>query len=259
MSDANGSARIEELLASKSSRGHFLKGAAIAGAAIGLGPAVASAAGLEKVAKAGMSESPQTILNIAATAEAAAVTALYNVHLAVGAGRLSTSGVAVPVNTLVHIVRAALREEQDHYAFITGAGGKPLYTSFTFPAAIFERATDTLQFFLTAETTFVAAYMAATREFAAGGMATLAQYTYQIGAVEAEHRALMRAGLGLLPANNKSFETNLFRQVSGAARVLGQFGIFKPGLAYPGAAAVDRLLATTVTRNVSAGVTQRKP
>jgi len=33
----------------------------------------------------------------------------------------------------------------------------------------------------------------------------------------------------------------------------------KPGVAYPGAAAVDTLLATTVTKDVTAGVIQRHP
>lgn len=175
MSDPIEKNRIEELLASKGSRGHFLKGAAVAGATLGLGTTVASAAGLEKVMKAKMPESAQTILNIAATAEAAAVTALYHVHVAVGQGHLNVNGIGVPPKTLVAIVRAALREEQDHYAFLTGAGAKPLYHSFTFPMQIFERATETLKFFLTAETVFVAAYMAANREFSEGGMSTLAQ------------------------------------------------------------------------------------
>lgn len=69
----------------------------------------------------------------------------------------------------------------------------------------------------------------------------------------------MRAGLGMLPPNNKSFETTMVNQVSGAARVLGELGIFKPSMPYPGAMAVDRLLATTVTRNKTAGVIQRTP
>jgi hypothetical protein len=177
----------------------------------------------------------------------------------VGQGKLNTAGIAVPVNALVSIVRAALREEQDHLAFLMGAGAKPLYTSFTFPSAIFTKATDTLTFFEAAETIFVAAYMAANREFAYAGHNNLAQYAYQIGAVEAEHRALMRAGLGQMPPNNKSFETNMFKRVSGAAAELGKLGIFKPGMTYPGAAAVDTILRTTVTKDVTAGVTQRKP
>ncbi|HLJ67665.1 MAG TPA: hypothetical protein VKX16_09945 [Chloroflexota bacterium] len=250
-----------ELLESRRSRAHFLTGAAAAAAAFGLAPGIASAAKMSAALdkKGLMAESPSTILNIAATAESAAVTALYHVHLAVNQNRLSVDGVKVPVPTLVSIVRAALREEQDHLAFIVGAGGKPLYTSFTFPQAIFTRAIDTLTFFEEAETVFIAAYMAATREFANGGHGKLAQYTFQIGGTECEHRTLMRAGLGHMPANNKSFETNLFGRVAGAATTLERLGIFKPGLDYPGGAAVDSLLATTVSRDRNAGVSQRKP
>lgn len=263
VSDNTHRSLVEQILTSSPDRKHFLSGAAVAAAA-GLVPGAALASGL----KGGrghargarhMPESAASILNIAATAETAAVTALYNVHVAVGKGKLNTSGVAVPVNTLVSIVRAALREEQDHLSFLMGAGAKPLYTSFSFPANIFTKATDTLTFFEAAETIFVAAYMAATREFAFAGHNNLAQYTYQIGGVESEHRALMRAGLGQLPPNNKSFETNLYKKVSDAAAELGKLGIFKPGMSYPGAGAVDTILSTTVTKDVTAGVVQRKP
>lgn len=260
ISDEDHESIKEGFLNNLSTRGHFLKGAAIAAASLGLAPMAVSAASLQKAGKAGkMMESPQTILNIAATAEAAAVTALYHVHLAVNEGKLNVQGIQVPVPLLVSIVRAALREEQDHYAFITGAGGKPLYSSFTFPAPIFTNAVQTLKFFETAETVFIGAYMAANREFANGGMGKLAQYTYQIGGTEAEHRTLMRAGLGELPPNNKSFEKNLFNQVAGAAKVLGELGIFKPGLAYPGAAAVRHILATSGDHRPAAGVIQRNP
>jgi hypothetical protein len=250
---------VEGILDSSPSRKHFLTGAAVAAAA-GLLPGVTLASGLKGGrGKRRMEESPATILNLAATAEAAAVTALYNVHVAVGHGKLNTSGIAVPVNTLVSVVRAALREEQDHLAFLMGAGAKPLYTSFTFPGAIFTRATETLTFFEAAETVFIAAYMAANREFAYAGHNHLAQYAYQIGGVEAEHRALMRAGLGQAPPNNKSFETNLFKKVADAAAELGKLGVFKPGMTYPGAVAVDTILSTTVTKDVTAGVVQRRP
>jgi len=144
-------------------------------------------------------------------------------------------------------------------SFLIGAGAKPLLTSFTFPPAILINALAALRFVEAGETIFVAAYMAANREFAAAGMATLAQYTYQIGGTEAEHRALVRAALGELPPNNKSYETNLYTHISEAATALANLGLLKPGTPYPGAAAVDQLLATTVTKDVTAGVIQRHP
>lgn len=40
---------------------------------------------------------------------------------------------------------------------------------------------------------------------------------------------------------------------------LTSLGLLKPGMPYPGAAAVDSLLATPVTKDVTAGVIQRHP
>lgn len=254
---------VEEIMSSARSRVHFLKGAAVAAASLGLAaPTVALAGGSPNggmPAGGLMTESTQTILNIAATAEALAVTAFYNVHVQVNRGMFSTAGVAIPVATLVSVVRAILREEQDHYSFLLGAGAKPLLTSFTFPPDILTSATAALNFVEQAETIFVAAYMAANREFASAGMAQLAQYAYQIGGTECEHRTLARAALGEMPPNNKSFETNLYGKVGDAAAALQKLGLLKPGTPYPGAAAVDRILATTATKDVTAGVIQRHP
>ncbi len=187
---------VDELLESPHSRRHFLTGAVAVAAGAGLAPAAASAASLSGSLRAGMAETPKEILDIAATAEAAAVTALYHVHVAVNQGRLNTTGVKIPVPFLVQIVRAILRQEQDHYAFLRGAGAVPATKSFSFPPAIFTSATAALGFLVTADTIFAAAYMAANREFAQGGMPKLARYAYQIGGTECEHRALARAALG---------------------------------------------------------------
>jgi len=252
-----------DVLSSARSRTQFLKGVAFAAAGFGIAaPAIAHAGGggTGGMPSGGlMTESTQTIFNIAATAETLAVTAFYNVHEQVLRGAFDTTGIAVPANTLVSVVRAILREEQDHLSFLLGAGARPLYTSFTFPPVILTSALAALHFVEQAETVFVAAYMAANREFASAGMAQLAQYTYQIGAVEAEHRTLARAALGELPPNNKSYETKLYNTVGEAATTLANLGLLKPGVAYPGTAAVDTLLATTVTKDVTAGVIQRHP
>ena len=251
---------VTRTFASTHSRAQALKGAAAAAAGLGLAmPSVAFASSAPTGAGAAMPESVQTVLNIAATAEALAVTAFYNVHQQVVRGLFNTDGIAVPVNVLVSVVRAILREEQDHYSFLVGAGGKPLLTSFSFPPAVLTNAVVALHFVEQAETVFIAAYMAANRAFASAGMASLAQYAYQIGGTEAEHRALARAALGDLPPNNKSFETNLYGHVADAVTTLTNLGLLKPGTPYPGAAAVDQLLATTVTKDVTAGVIQRHP
>lgn len=265
MATERASQLVDDVLSSVTSRAHFLKGAAVAAASLGLpaaaaaSPADGGAGGGGRGKGAGMAEPVQEILSIAATAEALAVTALYHVHLQVGAGKFNTSGIAVPASTLVSVVRAALREEADHYSFLTGAGGRAIYTSFTVPADILTSAVAALRFLEIAETAFVAAYMAANREFAGAGMASLAQYAYQIGGTECEHRTLVRAALGEMPPNNKSFETNLFGTVADAAKELASLGLFKPGIPFPGIAAVNSLLASTVTHDVNAGVAQRHP
>jgi hypothetical protein len=252
-------ALAQDLMTSPKSRAHFLKGAAVAAAGLGLAPSIAKAAALDGKTLATMPETAQSILNIAATAEAAAVTALYNLHVAVNQGRVNVSGIAVPVPTLVHIVRAILRQEQDHYAFLTGAGAKPLVTSFTFPPAILTSAIQALRFLETADEIFAAAYLAANREFAQGGLATLARYSYQIGGTEEAHRELARAAQGKLP-NNRSYVRNLFpNRVNGAVRVFTELGVLKPGLRYPGAMAVDAILRNSVDHDVTAGVTLRHP
>ncbi|MGH2441564.1 MAG: ferritin-like domain-containing protein [Chloroflexota bacterium] len=259
MEEETPGSKLQELLESPKSRRHFLTGAAVIAASTGLAPVAASASTLGRSAAKGMPESTTEILDIAATAEAAAVTALYHVHLAVNHNKLNTAGIAIPVKTLIQIVRGILRQEQDHYAFLTGAGGKPSLTSFSFPPDIFTSAKKALQFLETADTIFTAAYMAATREFAQGGLSKLAQYSYQIGATEAEHRVLARAGLGKQP-NNRSFERDLFpNRVKGAVTVLSHLGILKPGLAYPGAMAVDNILAHSFDHDKTAHIIQRHP
>lgn len=252
------SSSLSDCFRSPRSRAQVLVGAAAAAAGLGIAPS-AVLADSQNTGVTQMPETVQSVLNIAATAEALAVTAFYNVHQQVSRGFFNTTGIAVPVSVLVSVVRAILREEQDHYAFLVGAGGKPLLTSFTFPPAILTNALAALKFVEQAETVFIAAYMAANREFAGAGLSTLAQYAYQIGGTEAEHRTLARAALGEMPPNNKSFETNLYTKISDAADTLTSLGLLKPGTPYPGAIAVDQLLETTFTRDVTAGVTQRHP
>lgn len=260
MDKVSAAAVRDDVLASGASRASFLRGAAVAVAALGLAPGVASAATLGAGhVRASMPASVKSTLDIAATAEALAVTAFYNVHTQVLAGKFNTNGLKVPNQVLISVVRAILREEQDHYAFLVGAGAKPLVTSFTFSPYILTTGTTALRFVEQAETIFIAAYMAANREFAAARMDTLAQYAYQIGGTECEHRALARVALGELPPNDKSFETNRYQTVKDVADTLAKLGLLTPNTPYPGAMAVDRLLATTVTKDVTAGVIQRKP
>lgn len=191
---------------------------AAAGAGLGLA-ALPSMAG----AQTPVAESTQTIINIADTAEHLAITLLT-----AAVNGASTLGLKEPALT---IVKAALAEEVFHSQLLESAGAKTLTDTFTVPNPAI--LTDYNTFFntlVTLETAFVAAYLRATAEFSAAGNQTLAQYTYQIGGVEAEHRTLARAALALagqtadVPPNNVAFESDLFPTVAAAAVALQQLG-----------------------------------
>src|SRR6185437_714883 len=109
-------ASLESLPSFTTSRRGFFK---ITGAA-GLGLALAQAGTLG--ALAANDESIQDIINIAATAEALAVT-LTGAVLA-GAAKYDGGKGLSPL--LITVIKAIQAEEQDHYTFLTGAGAKPL-------------------------------------------------------------------------------------------------------------------------------------
>lgn len=187
-------------------------------------------------------ESVQDIINIAATAEAFAVTALGGALDNARNGTLALN--AEQIQTLT----AARAEEQAHYQFLTSSGAKPLTTTFTVPDP--KIVTDVPTFLKTLvqlEEAFIAAYLAAAQEFALLGEARLAQVALQIGAVEAEHRAGVRfyaiqAGVLSGTPNDVAFEKALFTSVGQAAATLQQLGFIGGSgtqISYPGPGAID--------------------
>lgn len=235
-------------LTARVSRAQLLQ-AAGAGAVLA---AVPSIAGAQSTAP----ESVQDIINIADTAERLAVTLLT---AAVGnASQLGLTGV------LLASVQGALAEEQFHADFLEANGAMALTNTFTIPdpAILTDRHTflTTLE---TAEVLFIGAYMAAVREFTALSQPVLAKTAFQIGAVESEHRAIVRAGLVLtgdtsrIPPNNKAFESNVVATVGDAAKMLMQLGFIGgtgTQVMYPGRAA-----ALAAAAPVVANVTDQTP
>ncbi len=188
------------------------------------------------------SESVQDIINIAATAEAFAVTALGGALENAASGKLALN--AEQQQTL----RAARAEEQAHYAFLIGAGAKPLTTIFTIPdPKIVTDVPTFLKTLITLEEALIAAYLAAAQEFAMLGLPRLAQVALQIGAVEAEHRAGVRfyaiqAGVLSGTPNDVAFEKALFSTVGEAAAALQKLGFIGGSgtqITYPGPGAID--------------------
>ncbi len=193
-------------------------------------------------AAAASCESVQDIINIAATAEAFAVTALGGALDNAAKGTLALN--AEQQQTL----RAARAAEQAHYAFLTGAGAKPLTTTFTIPdPKIVTDVPTFLKTLITLEEAFIAAYIAAAQEFAILGQGRLVQVALQIGAVEAEHRAgarfyAIQAGVLTGTPNDVAFEKALFTSVGQAAAALQQLGFIGgsgPQVTYPGPGAID--------------------
>jgi len=187
-------------------------------------------------------ETVQEIINIATTAEAFAVTALGGALANAAAGTLQLSGARIQALT------AARAEEQAHYAFLIGAGARPLTTTFTVPNP--NIVTDVPTFLLTLislEEAFIAAYLAAAQEFAVLGQPRLAQIALQIGAVEAEHRVGVRnfaieEGLLRGTPNDVAFEKSLFTSVGGAAAALKSLGFIGGSgatIVYPGPGPID--------------------
>jgi hypothetical protein len=207
-------------------------------------------------------ETTQDIINIADTAEHLAVTVLTAAANSALTGS-DPLGLKANGGLLLAVVQAALAEEQYHADFLEKNGAKPLTDTFTVPDP--KILTDPVTFFSTieaAETLFVGAYMAATREFSEMGNRTLAQYTYQIGGVEAEHRVLARAALALagqdhVPPNNLAFEMDVVYYVKDAAKMLTDLGFIGgkgTQVQYPGRAAALAAAGAQATN-----VTQQTP
>jgi hypothetical protein len=187
-------------------------------------------------------ETVQEIIDIAATAEAFAVTLLGEALAASERGEFPLNPDAVGTLT------AARAAEQAHFDVLTGAGAEPLTMTFTVPDP--DLLTNVGMFFTTLislEEAFIAAYTAAAQEFAIQGNADLAKLALQIGAVEAEHRAGARffaieAGAISGVPNDVAFEKALFTSVGQAAAALMDLGFIGGDgteISYPGPGEID--------------------
>src|SRR5919201_1840324 len=128
-------------------------------------------------------EDVQTVINVAATAEAFAITALGGALDNAAKGQLALNPEAVQT------LRAAPAAEQAHYDVLTAAGARPTTTTFTIPnPRILTDAPTFLTTLVQLEEAFIAAYIAAAQVFTMQNRPELARLALQIGAVEAEHR-----------------------------------------------------------------------
>jgi Ferritin-like domain len=164
----------------------------------------------------------QNILNIAVTAEMLGVTFYKQALVHAGSFNLSEKARLD--------LKAALIEEQLHQQFLAQQGAKPLTNKFSlsFGRRTFEQFETFIKTQQLLEIIFVAAYLAAIKEFAQLGRPDLAQIAAQIGSVEAEHRAIGRAIGGMTPANNRAFSQVLLKQVADTPKALQQAGFLNP-------------------------------
>lgn len=190
--------------------------------AAGAGMALAQMGALGALAQS--NETVADIINIAATAEALAVS-LFGAAIA-GASKYDGGKGLSPM--LVTYAKAIQAEEQDHYKFLTGAGAKALTLTFTIPqnlADITTSSTALMKFVVSAEEIFIGAYTAAGQEFTDLNQPTLVTYALEIASVEAQHRVLANYAAGAMPPNNLGFEKAPYASVGDAATVLKNLGL----------------------------------
>ena len=183
----------------------------VAGAAATLGgmgllglPEMAQASSLA-LARRKVRNDPQTILNVAATAEVLA-TIVNTVGGEQGVGFFrGLPGDSAGQTTLTNI-RAAAREELVHYkVLVSGAvGGRAITKRIWVPDSVFANATNLLNTLEVGDQIFVNAYQLGTLEFGYRGAGDLAVVASQFMGVEAVHRALARQSNGKL-GNDRVF------------------------------------------------------
>lgn len=211
------------------SRRNMLKGTV----GIGGGLALASFAHAFGVSAAEGGDDPQTILNLAATAETLAVT-FY--HAAITGAQFELD----PADVVY--LKYALDAEQYHLEFLQANGGRSLTNQFYVPANLLSDPGVFVQTGSNAETAFVGAYLAATRRFGDLGLGRLAATTAQHACSEAQHLALTREIGGLVP-NNLALPLPVYFDVSNAVPTLAPFlnggsGFIGP-VSYPSKAQID--------------------
>ncbi len=218
------------------SRRNLLKGSAVAAA----GATAVSFGQLfqySKVFGQAGGDDPQTILDLADTAETFACVHYYNALQNVDALGLQPRE--------VRDLKSFLDAELKHKQFLEANGAKALATQFYAPANLWTDRDTFVTTSDTAENWFVAAYLAAVRRFAELDQMLLAATAAQVMGVEAEHQALIRQMGGLLPSN-RVLKQPLFYNTSEVAPLFQPFlegadGFAGP-VAFPGVDAITALV-----------------
>ncbi len=222
------------------SRRNFLGGSALLATAsvVGFGGMF----GLRSAsAQAADGDTIKQIIDIAATAEAFAVT-----HYLRALDTKTTKAKFTPAQ--IAYLKAGLASEQAHLDFLEANGAAPLTTKFFFPVGTFDDAKTFGAVTAIAETVFVGAYIAATHRFSELGQHELAAIAAQVAVVEGQHLALVKEIAGQFP-NDVALAAPVFYNVSDAVPVVmplldGKKGALgdmeKTAIDYPGKDAVAK-------------------
>jgi hypothetical protein len=198
-------------------RRQFVGGAAAALGSMGvLGWAAEAEAQLPRSSGA-EPNTPQTIVNVAATAEV-----LATIVNTIGAER-------VALDPVTHLnVRTAAAEEKIHYETLTsdGVGATPITTRIWVPDEVFASATSLLTTLVVGDQVFINAYLLAGTVFARAGGARFARYAAEFMGVEAVHRALALQSLGRL-GNDRAFMKFGQRETAPGLPTTGQSGFYR--------------------------------
>ncbi len=202
-------------------------GAALGGMGLlGLLPSVASATHVRGHKSA---NTPENIVNIAATAEV-----LATIVNTVGAERVTLDAVTK------RNIEAAAFQEKLHYDFLVSdaVGAKPATKRIWVPDEVFASAENLLTTLAVGDQIFVNAYLLGATVFAretpgsGGGSPVLARYAAEIACVESVHRALALQSLGKL-GNDRAYAK--FRQKEEAdlpTRGRNGFGVITSAVKY---------------------------
>jgi len=164
----------------------------VAGAAATLGGM--GLLGLPKLAHATSGNDPQTILNVATTAEV-----LATIVNTVGWERkLGEDGVTQ------RNIKGAAREELIHYNVLVSVGGKALTKRIWVPDGVFASRYRLLRTLEAGDQIFINAYLIGTLTYGNAGNGKLAAIAAEFMGVEAVHRALARQSLGQY-GNDRAF------------------------------------------------------
>ncbi len=163
---------------------------------------------------------PQTIVNVAATAEV-----LATIVNTIGAERVPLDQV-----TLANI-RAAAAEEKIHYETLVSdaVGAVPVTKRIWVPDEVFASAENLLKTLVVGDQVFINAYLLAGTVFArAGGLggSRFARYAAEFMGVEAVHRALALQSLGRL-GNDRAFMKFGQKEAVAGLPTSGQAGFYK--------------------------------